>query len=271
MVAPPPCFHVVVIGTGAVGSSAIDTLARAAFAAPDGIPHLRWTLIDHDVVSLSNCNRQLIATSSTVGMPKVDVAAARIRSLLPAARIDTQRRFIEVGTVQSVLDLGADLIVDAFDTLSPKAALLELCARKGVPILSSMGAGRKSDLSSVVVGSFFETTVCPLARRLRSRLKGNGVFLGAEGIYADCVMAIYSKEHVAVPRDERRRRRAAGEAPIPGGRADGDEIPLGSNGKPERCPLGSAAPMTNLFGLHMGHYAWEMLTSGRLQLLRAAE
>ena len=144
--------HVMVVGCGAVGSYAIEALARA------GVGHL--TLVDFDVVSVSNINRQLFALSSTVGQKKVDVARAR------------------------VLDIAKDIQVDALDSLNPKCCLIEGLVRAKIPFVSSMGAALKTDPTKIQIAKMKKTLNCPLAFFVRKRLRKRGVMMDFPVVYS---------------------------------------------------------------------------------------
>lgn len=169
--------RVILFGVGGVGSYAGEALARA------GIGHL--TLVDKDVVDLTNVNRQLIALHSTVGQPKVEVAAARYRDINPAAEI---RALQETVLPENVADFHLetyDYVLDAVDMVTAKLALIADCYAKDVPILSCMGTGNKLDPSRFEVAPIEKTSVCPLAKVMRRELKARGI---------KKVKVVYSKE-----------------------------------------------------------------------------
>lgn len=147
---------VMVVGVGAVGSFAVEALARA------GIGHL--ILIDADMVEESNINRQLYALDSTIGRPKVDVAAARTHDINPDTRVDAMQIFFDENTQ---LDCRPDYVIDAIDTTDSKVVLARWAQNNNVPLISSMGAARKTDISQIRTGRLSKTTVCPLAARMR--------------------------------------------------------------------------------------------------------
>lgn len=155
---------VMVVGCGAVGSFAIEALARS------GIGHL--ILIDSDVVEESNINRQLFALDSTIGRPKVDVAAARIHDINPDVRVSALNLFFDENTKLSVRP---DYIIDAIDTTPSKIALYRFAQRNNIPLIASMGAARKRDLSALRVAPLSKTSVCPLAARIRRMVKDAGL------------------------------------------------------------------------------------------------
>lgn len=153
--------HVAVFGVGGVGGAAAEGLARAGVGA--------ITLIDNDTVSVSNRNRQIIALSSTVGQPKTEVMAARIRDINPNCKVTPLQMFL---TPDSTLDLSAfDYVIDAIDTVTAKLYLIEACDRLGVPLICSMGTGNKLDPTAFQVADIYKTSVCPLARVIRQACK----------------------------------------------------------------------------------------------------
>jgi len=147
---------VMVVGCGAVGSFAIESLARS------GVGHL--ILVDFDNVEESNINRQLFALESTVAKPKVMVAAARIADINPDIVVDTFNMFFDENTK---LNVKPDFVIDAIDTVSSKIALYKWCFDNNIPFVSSMGAARKTDLTKIKIDKISKTTVCPLASKIR--------------------------------------------------------------------------------------------------------
>lgn len=147
---------VMVVGCGAVGSFAIEALART------GVGNL--VLIDSDVIEESNINRQLFALNSTIHQPKVDVAASRIRDINPDVNVTAIKTFFDDATELSVMP---DFVIDAIDTVSSKIALYKWCMARNVPFVSSMGAARKTDPTQIKIAKISKTSVCPLAAKIR--------------------------------------------------------------------------------------------------------
>jgi tRNA threonylcarbamoyladenosine dehydratase len=164
-----------IFGLGGVGSFACEALARA------GVGHLR--LVDHDVVNPSNINRQLFALHSTIGQPKVEVAASRAQDINPRIIIDAHRAFINGDSVAELLEPPLDLVLDAIDSVNAKTALLEEAFRRGIPVLSSMGAGGRMEGGEIRAGDLSESFNCPLARMIRKRLSRRGIREGIRCIY----------------------------------------------------------------------------------------
>ena len=174
------CAHVVVVGTGGVGAAAAEMLARS------GIGHL--CLIDNDVVSSSNINRQLPALHSTLGRPKVEVLRERLTDINPDLDLVVKAAYLEEGNVAQMLDAWErqpDFVVDAIDTVSPKVALIQHCLAAGIPLVSSMGSGAKFDATRVRVADIARTRMCPLAHMLRKRLHKLGIREGFLAVYSE--------------------------------------------------------------------------------------
>ena len=159
--------HVAVFGIGGVGSYTAEALARAGVG--------RLTLIDNDVVSLTNLNRQLIALHSTVGQNKTDVMAARIRDINPACKVVSLPRMYTPESREDFFSLGFDYIADAIDSVSCKLDLIETALARKVPIISSMGTGNRLDPSKFVITDLSKTSGDPLARVMRSELRKRGI------------------------------------------------------------------------------------------------
>lgn len=158
---------VAVFGVGGVGSYVVEALARSGVG--------RLLLVDHDQVSSTNLNRQLIALHSTLGQRKVEAAQERIRDINPAALVELYPQFITPENLPGFPLEDCSYVVDAIDTVSAKLALIQRCQELGVPILSSMGTGNKLDPSQFQVTDLAKTEGCPLARVLRKELKKRGI------------------------------------------------------------------------------------------------
>lgn len=157
---------IAVFGMGGVGSFAVEALARA------GVGH--FVLVDHDVVTVSNFNRQLFATYETIGHPKVDVAKSRIHSIRKETKVTTHPLFFSHSTDASFLR-SCDYIVDAIDTVASKVALIEYAYVHQIPILSCMGTGNKLNPRLFEVEDIMRTSVCPLCRIIRRELRKRGI------------------------------------------------------------------------------------------------
>ena len=159
--------RVAVFGIGGVGGYAVEGLARSGVGALD--------LIDNDRVSLTNLNRQLYATHRTIGQYKVDVAEERVREINPDCRVTTYKTFYLPDT-RAMFDFSQyDYVVDAIDTVTGKLALIEQAQEAGTPVISAMGAGNKLDPTAFRVTDIYKTSVCPLARIIRSECRKRGI------------------------------------------------------------------------------------------------
>ena len=155
---------VMVVGCGAVGSFAIEALSRS------GIGNI--ILVDFDVVEQSNINRQLFALHSTIGRPKVDVAAARIADISPDINVQTFNMFWDGA---SNPDVAPDFVIDAIDSVPSKIALYRWCVAHNIPFIASMGAAQKTDMTQVKIDKLSKTTVCPLASRIRKLVRNENL------------------------------------------------------------------------------------------------
>ena len=155
---------VMVVGCGAVGSFAIDALSRS------GVGNI--ILVDFDVVEQSNINRQLFALHSTIGRPKVDVAAARIADISPDINVQNFNMFWDGA---SNPDVAPDFVIDAIDSVPSKIALYRWCVAHNIPFIASMGAAQKTDMTQIKIDKLSKTTVCPLASRIRKLVRNENL------------------------------------------------------------------------------------------------
>ena len=169
--------HVLVAGLGGVGSYCAEALARAGVG--------RLTIIDHDVVASSNINRQLPALLSTVGQPKAEVMAARIRDINPDCHLVVLREFLVPETVADIVPADTDFVVDCIDSLNCKVALVATSVQRGLRVASSMGAGNKLDPARIRVADIAKTCMCPLASVMRKRLRKRGIAKGVLTVFSD--------------------------------------------------------------------------------------
>ncbi len=169
--------RVAVFGVGGVGGFAIEALARGGVGALD--------FFDHDIICLSNLNRQIIATHKTIGQYKVDVAKERVLDINPDAVVNAHRLFYSPASAHEVDFSVYDYIIDAIDTVTGKIELVLQAKAAGIPIICSMGAGNKMDPSAFLVSDIYSTSVCPLAKVMRKELRERGV---------DSLKVVYSKE-----------------------------------------------------------------------------
>lgn len=179
--------NVIIFGIGGVGSFTAEAVARCGIG--------KISLVDGDVVSKSNINRQLIALSSTVGMSKVSVMAKRIKDINPECEVTEFNTFY---TASDDIDLtGYDYIIDAIDTVTSKLLLIGEANRLGIPIMSCMGTGNKLYASQFEICDISKTSVCPLAKVMRRELKSRGIYH---------LKVLYSKEEPKRAQDGESRR-----------------------------------------------------------------
>lgn len=191
--------RVAVFGIGGVGGYTAEALARAGVGTLD--------LIDSDTVSITNINRQLLATHSTVGRLKVEVARERILDIYPEAVVNTHALFYTPETAHQFDFSQYDYIVDAIDTVTGKLCLAERAFAVGTPIISCMGAGNKLDGAAFRVADISKTTICPLARVMRKELKKRGIAH---------MKVVYSLEEALTPVGAEEEMAATGKRQIPG-------------------------------------------------------
>lgn len=169
--------NVLVVGLGGVGAYAAEMIARSGVG--------RMTIADADTVSATNINRQLIALHSTIGKQKAELMAERLRDINPEIKLTIVNRFIKDDETDALLDSQKfDYVVDAIDTLSPKLALIKGCLDRNIPLVSSMGAGAKTDPTKMDICDIAKTHHCPLAHMLRKRLHKIGIRSGFKAVYS---------------------------------------------------------------------------------------
>ena len=167
---------VMICGIGGVGSYAAEALGRAGVG--------RITLVDFDDICLTNVNRQIHALSSTVGQPKVEVMAARLRDINPAAEIVAVKAFFSQDNADQLLSPRPDYVLDAIDHFTAKAALITTCREQSIPVISSMGAANKLDPGKVHVADISATRNCRMARSMRKILRKSGITTGVQVVYS---------------------------------------------------------------------------------------
>lgn len=217
--------RVMVVGTGGVGAYAVEMLARA------GVGHL--ILVDGDVVSPSNLNRQLPALLSTIGEPKVEVMRRRVLDINPECEVTAMMRFIGTDDIAGMLTPQPDFVIDAIDAISPKVALLEYCYRNRIKVVSSMGAGGRLDPTKVRYADIRDTFHDGLAREVRHRLKKSGITSGIKTVFSE-------------------------EAPRKNAVVMTDEIEY------KRSSYGTVAWLPAIFGMMLASYAVDKLTADTL-------
>lgn len=157
---------VILFGLGGVGGHAGEALVRAGVG--------KILAVDNGVIKESNLNRQILATSETIGRLKTDVFTERMRSINPDSDITAYPVFADETTIGN-LDMSADYCIDAIDTLTGKLAIIRACAAKNIPVISCMGTGNKADASGFRYADIFMTSVCPMAKQMRTELKKIGI------------------------------------------------------------------------------------------------
>lgn len=223
--------RVAVFGVGGVGGYVVEALARSGIGALD--------LIDNDQVCLSNLNRQIIATHKTIGQYKVDAAKARILEIHPDCRVRTYRTFYLPET-QDLFDFrNYDYVVDAIDTVAGKLAIIENAIAAHVPVISSMGAGNKTDPAAFEAADLYETSVCPLARVMRRECRKRGI---------ERLRVVYSKEKPVRSTDGAQDRRSASGL-LPGSEGSAPGMPDADEMRRRRSVPGSTAFAPSAAGL----------------------
>ncbi len=168
---------VAIIGIGGVGSFCAEALART------GINNI--TLIDMDTIDITNINRQLIADTSTIGRLKANVMKERILKINPNANVITFPIFLDENNISSVITTNFDYVIDCIDTVNSKIALIEYCYKMNIKIISALGTGNKIDPTKFEITDISKTSVCPLARAIRKKLKSKNI---------EHLTVVYSKE-----------------------------------------------------------------------------
>ncbi len=167
---------VAVFGVGGVGSFAVEALARSGIG--------RLTLVDFDDICPTNINRQLHALETTIGHPKVQVMAVRCRAINPEIQVEPIQEFFSHENADLLLDRGYNYVLDCIDSITAKLFLIESCRKKGLPVISSMGAANKLDPTAIRVDDLSRTQKCRLARIVRKELRRRGIENGVKVVYS---------------------------------------------------------------------------------------
>lgn len=168
--------HVLVLGMGGVGSFAAEFIARGGIG--------RMTIVDGDVIDPSNRNRQLPALATNHGQSKVGIMAERLKSINPDLELNVVNEFVRPEAIEKLLDTDADYLIDAIDSLTPKLTCLSAAYKKGMKIVSSMGAGGKLDPTQLQVTDISKTYNCPFAQQIRKQLKTEGIKKGIKVVFS---------------------------------------------------------------------------------------
>lgn len=170
--------HILVVGLGGVGGYAVEMLARA------GVGNM--TIVDRDIIQASNINRQIVALNSNLQKSKAEEIAKRLRDINPNINLEVLEFFIKDDNISELLSRHKyDFVLDAIDTLSPKTYLIKLAKEMGLRIISSMGAGAKSDPTKIRIADISKSNNCTLARALRKRLRKLNINKGLPVIYSE--------------------------------------------------------------------------------------
>lgn len=191
--------RVAVFGLGGVGGYVVEALARSGVGQLD--------LIDNDTISISNLNRQILATYATLDMPKTESARKRVAEINPACQVNTYALFFGPDTESQFDFTQYDYIVDAIDTVTGKLTLVQKAHNAGTPIISCMGTGNKLDAAAFQVADIAKTSMCPLARVMRKELKKRGIAH---------LKVVYSQEEARTPAGWEEEAAAIGKRQIPG-------------------------------------------------------
>ena len=168
--------RVAVIGLGGVGSYTVEALARAGIG--------RLLLVDHDIICLTNTNRQIHALEGTYGKPKVEVTAGRVKAINPGAVVETKQEYAGPENIPDLLSGSFSYVVDAVDSVAAKISLICYCREKEIPLISSMGTGNKLNPLAFRVDDISKTHTCPLARAVRLALRKKGITRGVKVVYS---------------------------------------------------------------------------------------
>ena len=219
---------VMIVGLGAVGGYVLEALARS------GIGHL--ILVDFDVIEETNINRQILALSSTLGLPKIEAAKARALDINPNCKVETLSLFVNSDNIHELLSHPVDIVVDAIDALNPKCCLMEELYKRQIPFISSMGAALKTNPAAIKTGKLSQTKNCSLSRFIRKRLKKRGVDISK-------IECVYSDEQNQLPEN----------AIFLDEESLNTEMSAGRKGR-VRNTLGSLPTITAIFGLTIANY-----------------
>ncbi len=222
---------VAVFGLGAVGSFAIEALARTGVGS--------FNLIDFDKIDPSNINRQIYALHSTLGIKKATLAKNRIKDINPDCIVQIHDSFVNAKSLETLLSQDIDVVIDAIDGLNSKVNLICKAKEKNLIVVSSMGAAGKTDASMIKKGDIFKTSICPLARFVRRRLRRRGI--------SKDIKCVYSEEEV-----KNNIRIASSELE--------QESSLEEDHGRKRPPLGSVPYITGIFGLMVANIVIDEIT-----------
>lgn len=188
---------VIILGIGGVGSFTCEAIARSGIG--------KIVLVDKDEVDISNINRQIIATTKTIGKSKVEVMKNRILEINPCCKVEVYKTFINEDNIKDIIDKDVNYVIDAIDTVSSKIALAVWCNENNIKLISSMGTGNKLDPTEFKVADIYTTKVCPLAKVMRRELKKRGV-KKLKVLYSEEIPIKQTKDNV----DKEKRKQSPG-------------------------------------------------------------
>lgn len=194
--------HVLVAGMGGVGSIAAECLVRAGVGS--------ISIVDNDKVQISNLNRQVPALHSTIGKMKVEVMFERLRDINPALQIRTYQKYINEDSIDELLAIQYDFVVDAIDTLAPKILLIREVISRNMRLASSMGSGGKTDPGKITIADFSKTYNCRLAYLLRKKLRKEGIERGFRVVFSS---ELVDRERVLPLDNEQNKKSIVGTVP----------------------------------------------------------
>ena len=168
--------HVVIAGVGGIGGYVVEALARGGVG--------KITIIDHDVVDITNINRQIIALLPDVGKPKIELFRDRVTQINPECNLVAKQVFIDKDNLSELISQDVDYVVDCIDTINSKLDLIEYCYRNKIKLISAMGAGNKIDVTKAQIADISKTSTCGLARLVRLRLRERGIRRGVKVVYS---------------------------------------------------------------------------------------
>ena len=181
-------LKLVIFGVGGVGSYALEAVVRA------GVKEV--ILIDYDTINITNLNRQLIATTENLGELKVNAAAKRIKNINPEIKVTVFPLKVDEENVFKFIPLDTDYVIDAIDDVKGKTSIIKYCVENNIKIISSMGTGNRTMFKDYIITDISKTHGCPLARKLRKKLKENNIFTGVSVMFSPITPDIIVKDKI---------------------------------------------------------------------------
>ena len=168
--------HVIIAGVGGIGGYVVEALARGGIG--------KITIIDHDLVDITNINRQIIALLQDVGKPKIELFRDRVAQINPDCELIAKQVFIDKENIAELIHNDVDYVIDCIDTINSKLDLIEYCYKNKIKLISAMGAGNKIDVTKAQIADISKTSTCGLARLVRIRLRERGIHRGVKVVYS---------------------------------------------------------------------------------------